>query len=99
MVGPDDRWGRRVAAMAVIAGAGVAVIYIPQPIQTLVAAEFAVGGAASAAPTIAVQVGYALGIGLLVALGDRVSTRLQSSVQLGATAEAARARRRITDCP
>jgi len=35
-------WGRRVAAMAVIAALGVAVIYIPQPIQTLVAAEFGV---------------------------------------------------------
>lgn len=88
MTDSEQRWARRVATMAVIAGAGVAVIYIPQPIQTLVASEFGVAGAASAAATVAVQAGYALGIGLLVALGDRVSARRQSTLQIIATAAA-----------
>lgn len=79
-------WGRRVAAMAVIAALGVAVIYVPQPIQTLVAAEFGVPVTASGAATVAVQAGYALGIVLLVSLGDRFAARSQVSVQLVATA-------------
>ena len=82
---PTD-WGRRVAAMAVIAALGVAVIYVPQPIQTLVAAEFGVPVTASGAATVAVQAGYALGIVLLVSLGDRFAARSQVTVQLVATA-------------
>lgn len=79
-------WGARVSAMAVIAATGVAVIYIPQPVQTLVEAEFAVTGAASSAATIAVQAGYALGVVLLVSLGDRISARRQVTAQVIATA-------------
>lgn len=74
--------------MAVIAASGVAVIYIPQPVQPLVAAEFGVAGTAAAAATISVQVGYALGVVLLVSLGDRFSARRQVTVQLVATAGA-----------
>lgn len=74
--------------MAVIAAAGVAVIYIPQPVQPLVAAEFGVEGPAAAAATIAVQAGYALGVVLLVSLGDRYSARRQVTAQLVATAAA-----------
>lgn len=81
-------WGARVSAMAVIAATGVAVIYIPQPIQTLVAAEFEISASASSAATIAVQAGYALGVVLLVSLGDRFSARRQVTVQLIATATA-----------
>lgn len=81
-------WGARVTGMAVIAATGVAVIYIPQPVQPLVAAEFGVTGTAAAAATIAVQVGYALGVVLLVSLGDRYSARRQVTVQLVATAAA-----------
>jgi predicted MFS family arabinose efflux permease len=78
-------WARRVSAMAVIAATGVAVIYIPQPIQTLVALEFGVNASAAAAATVAVQAGYALGVVLLVSLGDRFSARSQVTVQLVAT--------------
>ncbi|MDO9589640.1 MAG: MFS transporter [Microcella sp.] len=85
---PKGAWGGRVAAMATIAATGVAVIYIPQPIQTLVADEFGVSGSASAGATIAVQAGYALGVVLLVSLGDRYSARRQVTVQLVATAAA-----------
>ncbi len=81
-------WGRRVASMAVIAATGVAIIYVPQPIQTLVAGEFGVTGVAASAATIAVQAGYALGIVVLVSLGDRLSARRQVTIQLGITAVA-----------
>lgn len=81
-------WGRRVASMAVIAATGVAIIYVPQPIQTLVASDFGVSGVAASAATIAVQAGYALGIVLLVSLGDRFSARSQVTVQLGVTSAA-----------
>lgn len=88
MFATHSTWGRQVAAMASIAATGVAVIYIPQPIQTLVAADFAVPPSASSAALIAVQAGYALGIVLLVSLGDRVSARRQVTTQLVATAGA-----------
>lgn len=81
-------WGRRVASMAVIAATGVAIIYVPQPIQTLVAGEFGVSGVAASAATIAVQTGYAIGIVLLVSLGDRFSARSQVTTQLAVTAAA-----------
>lgn len=84
--GAEDAWGRRVASMAVIAATGVAVIYIPQPIQTLVATEFSVDASAASAATVAVQAGYALGVVLLVSLGDRYSARRQVTAQLVATA-------------
>ena len=74
--------------MAVIAASGVAVIYIPQPIQTLVAEEFGIPIDASAAATTAVQAGYAIGIVFLVSLGDRFASRSQVTVQLIATAAA-----------
>lgn len=88
MTTPRSTWGTRVSAMAVIAATGVAIIYVPQPIQTLVGLEFDVTGAAASAATIAVQAGYALGIVLLVSLGDRFSARRQVTVQLIATAAA-----------
>lgn len=88
MFATHSTWGRQVAAMGSIAATGVAVIYVPQPIQTLVADEFAVPAGASSAALIAVQAGYALGIVLLVSLGDRVSARRQVTAQLVATAGA-----------
>lgn len=104
---PDSQaagWGRRVASMAVIAATGVAIIYVPQPIQTLVSGEFGATGVAASAATIAVQAGYALGIVVLVSLGDRLSARRQVTVQLGVTAvallgAAASPREKPTDPP
>lgn len=74
--------------IALVATSGVAVIYVPQPIQTLVAAEFGIAIAASAAANVAVQAGYALGVFFLVSLSDRFSPRSQVTVQLIATAGA-----------
>ncbi len=81
-------WPARVAAMAVIAAVGVAIIYVPQPIQTLAAEELGVPLGDSSGPTVAVQAGYALGVVFLVSLGDRVIPRRQVSIQLGLTAAA-----------
>lgn len=88
MVIDPKQWGARVAGMATIAAAGVAVIYVPQPVQPLVSAEFGVTGPTASAATIAVQVGYALGVVLLVSLGDRYSARRQVTAQLVATSVA-----------
>ncbi|CAN5142193.1 MFS transporter [soil metagenome] len=74
--------------MGVLAAVGVAIIYVPQPIQTLVAHEFRVPVDASGAASVAVQAGYALGVVLLVSLGDRVPARRQVTVQLVATGAA-----------
>lgn len=84
--GGDGAWSRRIAAIALIATSGVAVIYVPQPIQTLVAAEFEVSISDSAAANVAVQAGYAFGIVILVSLSDRFSPRSQVTIQLMATA-------------
>ncbi|PZQ90680.1 MAG: hypothetical protein DI534_05645 [Leifsonia xyli] len=74
--------------MAVISAVGVSMIYVPQPIQTLAAAELGVPLGASSSPAIAVQAGYAVGVVFLVSLGDRLAPRLQVSVQLAVTAVA-----------
>ena len=79
-------WTTRVAWMSLIAATGVGVIYVPQPIQTLVAADFAVESAWVSAATVSVQLGYALGVLFLVALGDRYSARRQVTTQLALTA-------------
>ena len=74
--------------MGVLAAVGVAVIYVPQPIQTLVAHEFRVPVEASGAASVAVQAGYAVGVVLLVSLGDRIAARRQVTLQLIATGAA-----------
>ncbi len=86
--GAAGSWNGRIALLALVATSGVAVIYVPQPIQTLVAAEFGVSIADSALANVAVQAGYALGVLLLVSLSDRFSARSQITLQLVATAGA-----------
>jgi predicted MFS family arabinose efflux permease len=89
MTGSTEHAGRHagwIARIAVMAALGVGVIYIPQPIQPLVAEEFGLPLEASAGGVIATQFGYAVGVLLLVALGDRVRPRLQVAVQLAGTA-------------
>lgn len=85
MSGHQLGWWHRVAVLAVVAASGVAVIYVPQPIQPLVAEEFGLGPAGAGASTIAVQAGYALGILVLVSAGDRFDPRRQVVAQLVAT--------------
>lgn len=80
------QWMTIVTWMSVIAATGVGIIYIPQPIQPLVAAEFGVDPAWASAASVSVQAGYALGVLFLVALGDRFSARKQVTTQLALTA-------------
>lgn len=75
-----------MAQIAVVAALGIGVIYIPQPIQPLVAAEFELPLESATGGVIATQLGYAIGVFLLVALGDRVRPRLQVAAHLVAVA-------------
>lgn len=85
--GPNSvSWITRVTWMAVISAIGVGIIYVPQPIQPILADEFGLSAQWAAASSVAVQTGYALGVFFLVALGDRYSARYQVTSQLAVTA-------------
>ncbi len=73
---PDSGLSRgMVALFSVAAGASVANIYYAQPLLTAIAATFGVGsGTASLIATLG-QIGYTLGLGLLVPLADVVDRR------------------------
>ena len=75
-----------IAQLALVAALGIGVIYIPQPIQPLVADEFALPLESAAGGVIATQLGYAIGVFFLVALGDRVRPRMQVAAHLTTTA-------------
>jgi predicted MFS family arabinose efflux permease len=64
-----------IRLLAVTAGIAVANIYYAQPMVGLIAASFGTSGTAAVQCVTAAQVGYALGIVLLVPLGDRVDRR------------------------
>lgn len=81
-------WRRRVTLMALVSAVGVAIVYLPQPLQTLQADEFGVDAATSAWPQIVSQLGYAAGILFLLPASDRGSTRRQVTLQLIVTAGA-----------
>ncbi len=64
-----------VLLLATATGLSVANIYYNQPILGLIAQSFAVPGALAAQVAAATQIGYALGLVLLVPLGDAVDRR------------------------
>jgi predicted MFS family arabinose efflux permease len=64
-----------VLLLATVAGLSVANIYYNQPILGLIAQSFTVPGALAAQVAAATQIGYALGLVLLVPLGDAVDRR------------------------
>lgn len=61
---------RCIALLAFAAGATVANLYYSQPLLASIAAELRVSSAAVSAVSMATQLGYALGLLLLVPLGD-----------------------------
>jgi predicted MFS family arabinose efflux permease len=67
------RW--LVALMAFACGVGVANTYFPQAVTPLLASDLHVSRGAAAAVATTAQLGYALGVFLLVPLGDRLSRR------------------------
>ncbi|EPR76343.1 putative transporter [Leifsonia rubra CMS 76R] len=62
------------------------MVYLPQPVQTLVARGFGVPLSESAAPNVAILAGYALGLFFLAPLRDRVPARRQAPLHVLMTA-------------
>jgi predicted MFS family arabinose efflux permease len=72
-----------VAAMAVATGAIIANLYYAQPLVDVLASEFAVGPGPVGTVIAVTQGAYALGLALLVPLGDLVERRRLLAVLLG----------------
>lgn len=81
-------WRFRLTSLCVMAGVAVSVIYLPQSVLTDVAADLGVSSRAASLVATAVQLGYAVGIVLLVPLADRVHPRRQVTVQAALLATA-----------
>lgn len=86
--GTRGPWGIVVFVFAVAAGATVSVLYTPQPIIEYVAAQFNVSAATAAGVAAVSQVGYAIGVLLLVPIGEIWSPRRLIQWQMGLTAAA-----------
>jgi len=74
-------WTPRLAVLSVAAAIAVSVIYLPQSLLTDMADDLGVAPGTASLVATTVQAGYALGILLLVPLGDRVPARTQVTVQ------------------
>jgi predicted MFS family arabinose efflux permease len=86
VVSPPVRLGLVTTVLATACGLAVANIYFAQPILDLLAGSFHVSqGAATSAVTV-VQLGYALGLVLLLPLGDLFENRRLTSAMLVVTA-------------
>lgn len=75
MTARDSVPPRRIAILAVAAGATVANLYYSQPLLAEIARELRVSSSAISAVSMATQLGYALGLLLLVPLGDAFERR------------------------
>jgi predicted MFS family arabinose efflux permease len=83
---PSAALSRRVVLLLALAcGVGVANIYFPQAISPLIARGFHVQASSAAMVVTAAQFGYAVGLLLLVPLGDRIAQRRLLAVLLGVT--------------
>jgi predicted MFS family arabinose efflux permease len=74
--------------LTVVTAVAVSTIYLPQPLLTDLAASLGASTASAGAIATAVQIGYAMGIFLLVPLADRWQPRRQIPGQLVALAVA-----------
>lgn len=81
MSGEAGQWAVTLIVLAVASSLGVSVIYLPQAMLTEMADGLGVSPGAAGIVANVVQVGYAVGIFLLVPLADRVHPRRQTSVQ------------------
>jgi predicted MFS family arabinose efflux permease len=74
-------WTPRLMTLSVAAAVAVSVIYLPQSLLTDMATNLGVAPGTASIIATTVQAGYALGILLLVPLGDRIQVRKQVTVQ------------------
>ncbi|MDE3725040.1 MFS transporter [Nocardiopsis sp. N85] len=74
-----------LAVMAVAAGLSVAGNYFAQPLLGLLRTELGMTTTAAGLTVAAAQIGYAIGLGLLVPLGDRYPRRGLAATLLAAT--------------
>ena len=72
--------------MAIASGATVANLYYNQPLLAKIAQQFGVSAAGVGAVPMLTQIGYAIGILLIVPLGDRVERRRLIVTMTGCTA-------------
>ncbi|MFI9081506.1 MFS transporter [Streptomyces sioyaensis] len=75
-----------VFLFALACGISVSTVYLPQPLLRLISDDFHISGGTAGIFATSVQVGYALGILLLVPLGDRLPPRRLVSSLMIATA-------------
>ncbi|WP_335936189.1 MFS transporter [Streptomyces sp. PTD5-9] len=76
------------ALFAVASGAAVANVYFAQPLLVTLGREFGIGASAVGVVVTLTQIGYGLGLFLLVPLGDLVDRRRLVAVQLALLAAA-----------
>lgn len=75
-------WGPSLAVLSVVTAIAVSTIYLPQPLLTDFISQLGTTTAAASGIATAVQLGYALGIFLLVPLADHFQPRAQISLQM-----------------
>jgi predicted MFS family arabinose efflux permease len=78
-------WSLVIFAFALASGVTVSVIYLPQPILAYVGEEFGADHAGVAWTATAAQFGYAIGVLLLVPLGEIRRPRAVIRIQVAAT--------------
>ncbi|MDQ0771741.1 putative MFS family arabinose efflux permease [Streptomyces aurantiacus] len=77
----NSPWAVHLLSLAAGSAIAVGVIYLPQTLLAAMAADYHVTNSAAGILPTAVQVGYALGIFLLVPLADRIAPRRQVTTQ------------------
>lgn len=75
-------WGPSLAVLSIVTAIAVSTIYLPQPLLTDFISQLGVSTAGASSIATAVQLGYALGIFLLVPLADHFQPRTQISLQM-----------------